>query len=130
MLDRSDGRRYFWNCMRKSSSLWSRLIGAGERLYSGRRKLATVAAVGLAISLGYHVIFGQNGLTIYEQKKREARELDVELKRLQKENEQMSGHIERLQNDPSAIEHQAREELHYTRPGEVIYTLPAAPAKK
>lgn len=116
--------------MRNSSSLWSRLIGAGERLYSGRRKLATVAAVGLAISLGYHVIFGQNGLTIYEQKKREARELDVELKRLQKENEQMSGHIERLQNDPSAIEHQAREELHYTRPGEVIYTLPSAPAKK
>jgi cell division protein FtsB len=29
-----------------------------------------------------------------------------------------------LQEDPDAIEHQAREELHYTRPGEVIVTLP------
>jgi cell division protein FtsB len=29
-----------------------------------------------------------------------------------------------LKSDPNAIEHQAREELHYTRPGEVIYTLP------
>lgn len=117
--------------MQKSSpGLWSRLLIAGERLYSGRRKMATIAAAGLAISLGYHVIFGQNGLTMYEQKKREAKELDIELKRLQKENELMAGHVERLQNDPSAIEHQAREELHYTRPGEVIYTLPSAPAKK
>jgi cell division protein FtsB len=33
-----------------------------------------------------------------------------------------------MQNDPNAIEHQAREELHYTRPGEVIYTLPASAA--
>jgi cell division protein FtsB len=34
--------------------------------------------------------------------------------------------VDLLQNDPGAIEHQAREELHYTRAGEVIYTLPAA----
>lgn len=122
--------RLSWNCMKNSPSVWSKLSGAGERLYSGRRKLATAAAAVLALSLGYHVIFGQNGLTIYEQKKREAKVLDEEVKRLQKENEQMSGHIERLQSDPSAIEHQAREELHYTRPGEVIYTLPASPAKK
>jgi cell division protein FtsB len=40
----------------------------------------------------------------------------------------LKGHVERLQSDPNAIEHQAREELHYTRPGEVIYTLPAPPA--
>jgi cell division protein FtsB len=38
--------------------------------------------------------------------------------------------VDRLQSDPNAIEHQAREELHYTRPGEVIYTLPDAPAAK
>jgi cell division protein FtsB len=38
--------------------------------------------------------------------------------------------VERLQNDPGAIEHQAREELHYTRPGEVIVTLPDQPATK
>jgi cell division protein FtsB len=38
----------------------------------------------------------------------------------------LKGHVDRLQSDPNAIEHQAREELHYTRPGEVIYTLPAS----
>jgi cell division protein FtsB len=91
----------------------------------GWRRLATGAAALLAISMGYHVIFGQNGLTVYQQKRQDAESLDRQLRSLQRENELLKGHVDRLQNDPNAIEHQAREELHYTRPGEVIYTLPA-----
>ena len=98
-----------------------------SRAHTGWRRVATVAAAGLAIGVGYHVVFGQNGLTAYQQKNRDAKMLDDQLKSLQRENELLKGHVERLQNDPNAIEHQAREELHYTRPGEVIYTLPAAP---
>jgi cell division protein FtsB len=92
--------------------------------------VATGAAALLAIGLGYHVIFGQNGITAYQQKRQDAQSLDRQLHSLQRENELLKGHVERLQNDPNAIEHQAREELHYTRPGEVIYTLPAEPASK
>jgi cell division protein FtsB len=77
--------------------------------------------------MGYHVIFGQNGLTAYQQKRQDAQSLDHQLRSLQKENDQLKGHVDRLKSDPNAIEHQAREELHYTRPGEVIYTLPANP---
>jgi cell division protein FtsB len=80
----------------------------------------------LALGMGYHVVFGQNGLTAYQQKRQDTQILDHQLHSLQKENEQLKGHVERLKNDPNAIEHQAREELHYTRPGEVIYTLPAS----
>jgi cell division protein FtsB len=97
-----------------------------ERSQVGWRKVATGAAALLALALGYHVIFGQNGLTAYQQKRQDTQSLDRQLHSLQKENEQLKGHVERLQNDPNAIEHQAREELHYTRPGEVIYTLPAS----
>ena len=93
----------------------------------GWRKVATGAAALLALGLGYHVVFGQNGLTVYQQKKQDAQSLERQLHSLQKENDQLKGHVERLQNDPNAIEHQARETLHYTRPGEVIYTLPANP---
>jgi cell division protein FtsB len=92
----------------------------------GWRKVATGAAALLALAMGYHVIFGQNGLTAYEQKKQDAQSLDRQLHSLQKENDQLKGHVDRLKSDPNAIEHQAREELHYTRPGEVIYTLPAS----
>jgi len=38
--------------------------------------------------------------------------------------------VERLKKDPDAIEHEAREKLHYARPGEVIYTLPPDPKQK
>lgn len=98
-----------------------------EKVYASRRRVATAAAVLLAIGLGYHVIFGHNGLTAYEQKRQNAVMLDKELGTLGHENDLLKSHVERLQNDPSAIEHQAREELHYARPGEVIYTLPVAP---
>ncbi len=99
--------------------------GVVQKIYMGRRRVATCAAALLAVGLGYHVVFGHNGLTAYEQKKLNSVSLDRELGTLQHENELLKGHVDRLQNDPSAIEHQAREELHYTRPGEVIYTLPA-----
>ena len=76
--------------------------------------------------MGYHVIFGQNGLTVYQQKRQDTQALERQLHSLQRENDLLKGHVERLQNDPNAIEHQARQELHYTRPGEVIYTLPTS----
>jgi cell division protein FtsB len=100
------------------------LFGQGEL---GWRKIATGAGAVLALAMGYHVIFGQNGLTAYQQKRQDAQSLDRQLHNLQRENESLKGHVDRLQSDPNAIEHQAREELHYTRPGEVIYTLPASP---
>jgi len=97
-----------------------------ERVYSWRRKGATVGVGALALVMGYGVVFGHNGLTVFLHKREEAKSLQVQMQRLQTENERLRGHVERLQNDPGAIEHQAREELHYTRAGEVIYTLPNA----
>ena len=98
-----------------------------ERVYGWRRKAATVGVGALALVMGYGVVFGHNGLTVFLHKREEAKSLQIQWQRLQAENERLRGHVERLQNDPGAIEHQAREELHYTRAGEVIYTLPSAP---
>jgi len=90
-----------------------------------RRKLATVAAAALALAVAYHVVFGANGLRGYEQKRQETHRLNQQMQELQRENDLLTQHVSRLQSDPNAIEHQAREELHYARPGEVIYTLPS-----
>jgi len=92
---------------------------------AGRRKAATVAAAALALGVAYHVVFGANGLTVYERKRQETHLLLRQMQDLQRENDELKGHVDRLQSDPSAIEHQAREELHYARPGEVIYTMQA-----
>ncbi len=80
--------------------------------------------------MAYGVVFGHNGLTAFAKKREEERTLHSQMQQLERENERLQGHVERLQKDPSAIEHQAREELHYTRAGEVIYSLPEATAAK
>lgn len=100
------------------------LIATCGAISIGRRKAATVAAAALALGVGYHVVFGANGLTVYQQKRQETHLLSRQMQDLQRENDLLKGHVDRLQSDPNAIEHQAREELHYTRPGEVIYALP------
>ena len=99
------------------------------RMYDQRRRFATGAAALLSLAIGYHVVFGQNGLTEYRQRRANAQELQRQAQDLERENDALKGHVERLANDPDAIEHQAREELHYTRPGEVIVTLPNEPAQ-
>jgi cell division protein FtsB len=101
-----------------------------EWIQADWRKVATGAAAVLALAVAYHVIFGQNGLTVYQQKRQETQTLARQLHSLQRENDAMKGQVDRLQDDPNAIEHQAREELHYTRPGEVIYTLSPEPSSK
>jgi len=90
-----------------------------------RRKAATLAAAALALAVAYHVVFGANGLTVYEQKRHETQLLDQQMQELQRENDLLTAHVNRLQSDPSAIEQQAREKLGYTRHGEVIYALPS-----
>lgn len=102
-----------------------KFLAACRGVSIGRRKAATFAAAALAVGVGYHVVFGANGLTVYEQKRQETHLLSQQMQVLQLENDRLKGHVDRLQSDPNAIEHQAREQLHYTRAGEVIYALPA-----
>jgi cell division protein FtsB len=91
------------------------------------RPAGTVVAVALAGLLMGHVINGKHGLSVWHQKRAEDRELQKEIKDVQQENALLQKEIERLKTNPDAIEHEAREKLHYAKPGEVIYTLPTQP---
>ena len=91
------------------------------------RPVGTVVAVGLALLLTMHVVNGKNGLSVWQQKRAEDQQLQKEINDLEQENAHLRNHIERLKSDPDAIEHEAREKLHYAKPGEVIYTLPPDP---
>jgi cell division protein FtsB len=96
-------------------------------LYRRRRKLATAGVALLIAMLGYHVVFGANGLMVYGHKRTEYRSLQSEVEQLQQENEKLSKEIKALKTDPKTIEKEAREQLRYARPGEVIYSIPARP---
>jgi cell division protein FtsB len=96
-------------------------------LYRVRGKIATAAVGVLLLLLAYHVVFGVNGLINYQQKRREARDLEQQIEQLRRDNRALEQRVKALKSDPQAIEKEARERLRYARPGEVVYTLPAAP---
>jgi cell division protein FtsB len=105
----------------KPASLRVWALGWTQRLW---RPAGTGVAVILALLVTWHVIYGNHGLSVWQQKRAEDRALQQEIKDLQRENAQMREKIERLNSDPDAIEREAREKLHYAKPGEVIVTLP------
>lgn len=105
----------------------SRMQQSVALLFHSRGRIATVVLVALSLLIVYFVIFDKDGLAAYEQKRHQAQVLQQEINALQQKNQQMATHNQRLLNDPDTIEHEAREQLHYTRSGEVIYTLPEAP---
>ena len=94
--------------------------------YRWRRKLATAAVAIVAAWMAFHVIFGANGMVVYQSKKAEYRQRQTDVESLQKENDRLTKDVEALRTDSRAIEKAAREEFGYARPGEVIYLLPRA----
>ena len=104
--------------------LAQRALGWAQRFW---RPAGTVIAVALALLTTWHVIYGRDGLSVWQQKRSEDRALQREIEHLQQENSAIRQQVQQLQSDPDAIEREAREKLHYARPGEVIYILPAQP---
>jgi cell division protein FtsB len=108
----------------KRVSLRAWALDSTERLW---RPAGTVIAIMLALLVTWHVVYGNHGLSIWQQKRAEDRALQQEIKDLQQENAQMRQHIDHLNSDPDAIEREAREKLHYAKPGEVIVNLSDKP---
>lgn len=93
-----------------------------------KRKAAISATVLLTCVIFYHVVFGANGWVVYQKKKADYRQLQGQLQSLTQENDSLQKDVKALKNDKSAIEREAREQLHYTRPGEVVYVVPSKPS--
>jgi cell division protein FtsB len=109
-------------CVERTRPVWSWLAQEW-------RRLGTAAAVLLIFVVVLHAMFGANGMVVYKQKRAEMQALQSEVGRLQKENSQYLERIKGLKSDPAAIEKEAREQLHYTRPKEFVYVNPDPPQK-
>ena len=94
----------------------------GPSLYRIRRRIATGAVITAALVFGYHAIFGENGVNVYQQRRAEDRAVQKRIAALQDENARLEQQVKALKSNPAAIEHEARARLHYARPGEVIWT--------
>jgi cell division protein FtsB len=91
------------------------------------RPAASLLALVLAMLLGWHVVSGKHGLSVWRQKHAEDLQLRKEILSLQQENARLRQRVDRLNSDPDAIQHEARESLHYAKPNEVIVKLPPEP---
>jgi cell division protein FtsB len=106
--------------------LADRFLPAWSVLYRVRRRIATGAVLALTAWVFLHVMFGANGMVVYKEKRAQIDELQKEVDALQLENQHFGEQIKNLKADPKTIEREAREALHYTRPGEVVYVAPPA----
>ncbi len=95
--------------------------------YAARRRFAAAGLALLGCVLAYHTIFGANGMVVYAQKRAEYRKTQKEIQEFTRENERLQQRIKALKSDRATIEKEAREQLRYTRPGEVVYVLPEPP---
>jgi cell division protein FtsB len=98
-----------------------------ERVYALRRRLATITVAVLAALLFVHVLLGANGMVVYKKKRVEYQALQQRIVLEQKENDLYRQQIQGLKTDEKAVEKEAREQLHYARPGEYVY-VPPVPA--
>lgn len=93
-------------------------------LYHSRRRLATAGVILVTAWLSLHVLFGANGMVVYRQKRAEYQQLEKTHRDLQAENDLYTSRVKRLNDDPKMLEKEAREQLRYARPGEIIYVGP------
>jgi cell division protein FtsB len=78
----------------------------------------------LAGLLFVHVMLGANGMVVYKQKRAEYESLQQRIAIEQKENQLYTQRIQGMKTDAKSIEKEAREQLHYARPGEYVYVPP------
>ena len=71
-------------------------------------------------------MFGANGMVVYKKKRAELQNLHQQIVQVQQDNDRYSRQVEGLKNDKTAVEKEAREQMGYARPGEVVYVPPAA----
>lgn len=105
--------------------LKQRLKFPRHRLVRRLRLLVIVLAVGW---LGVHVIFGPQGYLALRHRQQQVAETLQRIHQLEDHNRQLNRSVKELRTDPQSIETIAREQLHLTRPGEVVYTYPPKPA--
>lgn len=97
----------------------------GERIVGARRKIASGVLVVAALWIFVQVMVSPNGIIVYQKKRTEYRQLQREIETIQQENSDLEQRNQHLRDkDPKAIEKEAREQLRYAKPGEMVYILP------
>jgi len=98
-----------------------RIRNSESWFYRMRLVLATLCIGALAALVGYKAIFGANGMKVWQSKRAESLRLQQDIERMRAEQEALQRRVDSLRRaDPAMIEKEAREQLGYVKPGEVV----------
>lgn len=81
----------------------------------------TILCIGLNIVLLYQLFGGSLGLGQFNALKSNHDQLQAVLTATEQDNQRLSREILLLKNDPDSVAKVVRTEMHYLRPGEVMY---------
>src|SRR5574341_2184174 len=84
-------------------------------------------AIGAVLAVSF--FFSEMGLLKYLSMQDHARQLEQEIRGIEKTNAELRTEISRLQQDPARIEEVARERLGFVRKGETVYQVVEEPEK-
>jgi len=94
-----------------------------SRPASLRRRLLLTLGVCAVLAMAGRSLIGDRGLFEVMRKKGAYQKLAAEVRALRKGNVGLKQEIQALRSDPFAIERIAREELGYSRPGEITFVF-------
>jgi len=98
-----------------------RIRNSESWLYRMRLVLATLCVAALAALVGYKAIFGANGMKVWQSKRAESLVLEKDIERMRGEQEELQRQVDGLRRgDAAMIEKEAREQLGFVKPGEVV----------
>lgn len=92
-----------------------------------RRNMNWFLVAGFALLL-LQDIFGTHGVLAMHRSQVEARKIQEEINRLDKENQALQNHVKDLKTDPATIECIAREDMGLARPGEHVFRTQPKPS--
>jgi cell division protein FtsB len=85
-----------------------------------RRNFNWFLAVGLVLLL-LQDIFGTHGVLAMRRTQQQAAQIRKEINQLDEENRKLQDRVKALKSDPATIERIARQEMHLSRPGELVF---------
>ncbi len=88
-----------------------------------KRRLFLTLSVCAVLAMAGRALIGDRGLFEVWRKKGTHRKLAAEVETLRQENLALKREIQALRSDPAAIERLAREELGFSRPGEITFVF-------
>lgn len=100
-----------------------RAVGDSLQAGSLKRRLLVTLALCAILAMAGRSLVGERGLFEVWRKKSATQKLASEVQALRDENIDLKRQIQELRSDPSAIERIAREELGYSRPGEITFVF-------